>query len=201
MTTSSTDIHQRILDGATTLFVHHGYHGISMREIAERAGVSKPALYYHFRDKEDLFLAILTANIERIERIVLAAQREETTARRQIGRILREIMANAPEQHAIIRLATQELAHLGPNAQTAFGQLYHEKFTRLIETILAEGMARGELRGLNAHQVAWILLGMMYPFIYPSHDAGLDTAGDASEMILEVFFDGLAAPPAADQPG
>src|SRR5512133_1460915 len=60
----------RIMNQAANLFVTSGYAGISMREIAEAVGVSKAGLYYHFKDKEDLFIEILKDNLEEIGRIV-----------------------------------------------------------------------------------------------------------------------------------
>jgi AcrR family transcriptional regulator len=50
--------HQRIQDVALELFADHGYEKTSLREIAEHLGVTKAALYYHFRTKEDLLLSI-----------------------------------------------------------------------------------------------------------------------------------------------
>ena len=44
-----------------------------MREIADACGISKPGLYYHFKDKEDLFLAILDQNLNDLEQIVAEA--------------------------------------------------------------------------------------------------------------------------------
>jgi AcrR family transcriptional regulator len=49
---------QRILDVALQLFVEQGYDGTSLREIAEKLGVTKAALYYHFESKEDILLAL-----------------------------------------------------------------------------------------------------------------------------------------------
>jgi TetR/AcrR family transcriptional repressor of mexJK operon len=46
---------QAILDAASELFPLKGFTGVSMMEIAEKAGVSKLTLYSHFNDKEDLF--------------------------------------------------------------------------------------------------------------------------------------------------
>lgn len=46
---------QAILQAAAELFPQKGYDGVSMMEIADRAGVSKLTLYSHFTDKEDLF--------------------------------------------------------------------------------------------------------------------------------------------------
>jgi AcrR family transcriptional regulator len=52
------DTRQRILDVALELFIEQGYDGTSLRQIAERLGVTKAALYYHFASKEDLLLAL-----------------------------------------------------------------------------------------------------------------------------------------------
>src|ERR1700722_13474611 len=49
---------ERILDIALALFNEHGYDKTSLREIAERLGTTKAALYYHFERKEDILLAL-----------------------------------------------------------------------------------------------------------------------------------------------
>ena len=51
---SAPETRRRILDSATAVFAEHGYAGASMRDIAERLGITKAALYYHFTSKEDL---------------------------------------------------------------------------------------------------------------------------------------------------
>jgi AcrR family transcriptional regulator len=49
---------ERILDIALELFTTQGYEGTSLRQIAERLGFSKAAIYYHFASKEDIFEAL-----------------------------------------------------------------------------------------------------------------------------------------------
>ncbi len=49
---------ERILAAATRLFRHHGYSGCSMDEIAAAIGVSKPYIYYQFRDKQAILAEI-----------------------------------------------------------------------------------------------------------------------------------------------
>lgn len=49
----------QILDVAVQVFARNGYHGTSMNEVAEAAGVTKPVLYQHFDSKQDLYLALL----------------------------------------------------------------------------------------------------------------------------------------------
>lgn len=47
-----------LLDAAEKLFLERGYANVSMQQIAESAGFTKGATYYHFESKEDLFLAV-----------------------------------------------------------------------------------------------------------------------------------------------
>ncbi|HVW88518.1 MAG TPA: helix-turn-helix domain-containing protein [Gaiellaceae bacterium] len=53
-----TDMRERILDVALELFNEQGYDATSLREIAERLGVTKAALYYHFKSKGDILLEL-----------------------------------------------------------------------------------------------------------------------------------------------
>jgi AcrR family transcriptional regulator len=180
---------ERILAEATRLFVTYGYNGISMREIAEAVGVSKAGLYYHFKDKQDLFLAILGENLSSIGR--LARQSVGASAREQIGQLVRSLFAQPSEQRAIIRLASVEMAHLSPQARADFGRDYQEQFIGQITAILQAGVARGELRPIDSRGATWLLLGMMYPFFAPGPDHE-HVPEDTIELLLRVFFDGAS---------
>jgi len=188
------NLRERIIEEATRLFVSLGYHAVSMREIAEATGVSKAGLYYHFKDKESLLLAILTANLERIAGIVEEARQQDTSVREQIGWILRAIFQQAPERRAIIRLSSQEMAHLSEVDRAEFGHLYHERFTGALEAILRAGIERGELRSMDTRVATWVLLGMAYPFLYSVHERELGPPNDAIELMLSIFFDGAGVP-------
>ena len=53
------DTRDRILEVALDLFIEQGYDKTSLREIAERVGVTKAALYYHFASKEEIFRTLI----------------------------------------------------------------------------------------------------------------------------------------------
>jgi TetR/AcrR family transcriptional regulator len=55
---------KRILDAAQEVFATYGYHGATIDEVAERAGISKPNLHYYFKRKRDLYLAVLRRTLE-----------------------------------------------------------------------------------------------------------------------------------------
>src|SRR5947208_5518066 len=50
---------RQLFDVSLEVFASRGYHGASMAEIAEAAGVTKPVLYQHFRSKRELYLELL----------------------------------------------------------------------------------------------------------------------------------------------
>jgi AcrR family transcriptional regulator len=66
---------EQLLAVALEVFARHGFHGASMNEIAEGAGVTKPVLYQHFASKRELYLALLREVGDRILAEVEAATR------------------------------------------------------------------------------------------------------------------------------
>jgi AcrR family transcriptional regulator len=56
----SGDTRQRILTVANELFIEQGYEGTSLREIADRLDITKAALYYHFRSKDEILQTLLS---------------------------------------------------------------------------------------------------------------------------------------------
>ena len=67
-----------------------------------------------------------------------------------------------------------------------------ERGVIVVEAILRNGIASGELHALDIHVTTWLLLGMMYPFFYPAHEHELGTPAAAIDLMIDVFFDGAA---------
>ena len=57
----------RLLDAAAALFAEQGFHGTTVREIADRAGVNLAAGNYHFGSKRALYLEVLRDHFARIQ--------------------------------------------------------------------------------------------------------------------------------------
>ena len=55
-----------ILDAARTVFERDGLEGASMRAIAEAAGYTAAAIYFHFKAKEDIYAALLDDSLDRL---------------------------------------------------------------------------------------------------------------------------------------
>lgn len=61
---------QQILDGARACFTRHGYEAATVRRLEEATGLSRGAIFHHFRDKEALFLALAEQDAQRMADLV-----------------------------------------------------------------------------------------------------------------------------------
>ena len=75
-----TDTRDRALAVALELFARRGYTATSLREIAEQLGVTKAALYFHFRTKEEILTAIMRGYLDGIAELA-----DEAAAKRPLG--------------------------------------------------------------------------------------------------------------------
>jgi AcrR family transcriptional regulator len=81
VTRPGSDTRQRIQDAARQLFTQKGVQRTSLQDIADRLGVTKPALYYHFSSREDLVRSILQPLIDEGENFVTGHEQRRKSLR------------------------------------------------------------------------------------------------------------------------
>jgi AcrR family transcriptional regulator len=74
------DTRSRIQEIALELFGEHGYDATSLREIAEHLGVTKAALYYHFKTKDDIIASVVNDRLAMIEELIEWAKTQPRSA-------------------------------------------------------------------------------------------------------------------------
>lgn len=87
------DTRDRILDIALDLFIEQGFDKTSLRQIAERLGYSKAAVYYHFASKNDILYA-LHMRVHALGRDALSRLGEQPTDPDHIGALLEEFISD-----------------------------------------------------------------------------------------------------------
>ena len=194
MTTEEAGLRNTILEASKCLFIEHGYHALSMREISEKVGVSKAALYYHFKDKEELFIATLNCNLEDMGSTIDAISGGSISNSEKISQFIEFILAQPAEQRAMIRLGTQEISQLSDASRKKFDESYHNKFTGKLNNIFQEGIKSGEFRDLDPAIATWALLGLLYPYLYPNHFGFTPLDREKIQMIIGIFMDGVKLP-------
>lgn len=96
---------------ALELFSEHGYQQTSLRQIADRLGFTRAALYYHYEAKEDLLREVITPLLDRLEDL-LGASPERVTGSAQRRAILASFMHILLEHRGIVELMGNDRAVL-----------------------------------------------------------------------------------------
>ena len=109
----TADSRAAILEAAKLLFMQEGFRGISMRQIAEAVGVTKAALYYHFKDKEELFVAIVEEYLVAMSTMIDEVTSSGLDTRQQIAELVRRILAQ-PHRHPLQRLQLRRIGARSP---------------------------------------------------------------------------------------
>jgi AcrR family transcriptional regulator len=157
---SRTDTRARIQQVAVELFTEHGYEGTSLREIAERLDVTKAALYYHFKSKEDIVASLVEDYYGQIDALIAWAReqpRTEQVRQEILGRYVR-ILAGGDK---VFRMLQQNQAAVNSLASDNHkGELFRERMHSLVE-VLAEpgGGLRDRVRAamtLGGVSIAWM---------------------------------------------
>ncbi|MGA3147760.1 MAG: TetR/AcrR family transcriptional regulator [Acidimicrobiales bacterium] len=102
---------ERILDVALDLFTEKGFDGTSLREIAERLGVTKAALYYHFASKDDILMA-LHLRLHDFGKEALSLMTEEPVTLELWGQLLDGIVGQMLAQRKIFLMHERNQAAL-----------------------------------------------------------------------------------------
>src|SRR4051812_12212003 len=89
-----TDTRERIQRVAMELFTERGYDKTTLQEVAERLEITRPALYYHFRTKEEILSSIADGFIASLDELAEWARAQPDTfeARQEILRRISELL-------------------------------------------------------------------------------------------------------------
>ncbi len=88
---------ERILDAAEELFAHHGFEGVSIRQIMTKAEADVSLAYYHFESKRDLFDQVMLRRVEYLNEIRLKALAEDHDKWSHYYQLIAQIN-NSPER-------------------------------------------------------------------------------------------------------
>jgi AcrR family transcriptional regulator len=192
------DTRQALLAAALDLFLHQGYHGTSMRQIAATAGVVPGAVYNHFESKETLYLSLLRdANIyNAIGEALAGAEGDTVEALMHSGahRLLETLQARSAKVPLvfvdILEFEARNIAILAPNAVSGivdfFSRLYSLSATSSqLRPVRPDILARSFLGLFASYFITVRFFGRVLDQ-YP----GLDINADAVDDFLDVYMHG-----------
>jgi AcrR family transcriptional regulator len=177
-----SDTRARIQQVAVELFTEHGYEGTSLREIAERLDVTKAALYYHFKSKEDIVTSLVEDYAQQMDALIAWGREQPRTeqARREILSRYIDIVAEGDQ---VFRMLHQNQAALNTLASMkSRGDLFKERVEFMID-LLTEPDAELPERVRAAMIIGGISVGWMFFASRANHDELRKTVHDLAAEI------------------
>jgi TetR/AcrR family transcriptional regulator len=154
-------VRETLLAGATDLFTRKGYASTTVREIVTAAGVTKPVLYYYFRNKEGIYLELFRQPYAQFDALLDAFRSGHGSAIKRILRLSDELFALFVENIKVARLMYS--IYYGPPQGAPFFDFdtYHFKFHDVMRRFITEGVRQGELPAGNTDDRMWAIVGIV----------------------------------------
>ena len=185
-------VRARLLEAGTALFAEKGYASTTVREIVARAGVSKPVLYYYFKNKEGIFLAILDWAAEKQEDLLAEVLDTPGTVLDRLIELFRLIYQGVMKNRDLFKLIHNLI--FGPPQGVPEGDLeqYHRRTVKALKEIYVKGLASDEVNDNDADEAAILILSIIDFCLHMDYLHPESRDPERPERLLRLAFKGLA---------
>ena len=159
---------ERIERVATRQFARYGFDGASIRQIVTEARVTKPVLYYYFKDKRGLYLSLLEEAVaplcDEVERI---ADGEEPPLQQMenVTRAFLQFFRERPDEFQLLHQAVERRER----EVQVIAQKYFRRIFVAISRVLNEGMAQSMFRSLDVSQTTFSVIAILVYYLTRAH--------------------------------
>ena len=192
---------QRVLEAALKVFSRQGYAAARLEDVADEAGVTRGAIYWHFKNKADLYTTLVGEVMERLEEVVERAVSGGRDFLDITRRVMLSIITLAEEDEtyrAVIELTTLKTGYdpeleEGMRNKRAGMREIEAHITGYFRLAIANGelrtdldpviAARGQLAYINGVMVTWLL------------DQEAFSLRECAPALVEIYIRGIAAQP------
>jgi AcrR family transcriptional regulator len=182
----------RIVSAAGRLFREKGYHGTNTRELADAAGLTKGALFYHVGHKEEVLVRIHETVVGRGVAALSGADRVAGPAAETIARMIVAHFRVIAADRDAVAVASEEMKYLPAQARQRV-LTRRDEFERILEDAVVRGRERGELAVADPRVAALTIIGLLnstYRWYRPGGRLSPDELGMA---LARLVLNGVSA--------
>ena len=185
-----------IEDAAVNLFMEHGYHATSMRQIAERAGLALGGIYNHFSSKEEIFEGIIVDKhpYKKILPLILEAQGD--TAEDFLKNAMHIVLTELGREPYYIKLMMIEFVEFNGGHGAAMLKEVAPKVLPVFEQIVK---VRKNLRVTNPAMLMRAFFGMVISYFITEMVVSKSVIGNllpknSMDVYVDIFLHGILKP-------
>jgi TetR/AcrR family transcriptional regulator, cholesterol catabolism regulator len=181
----------QILDEAATLFRERGFEATSMREIAARVGVSKPALYYWFPNKDDLLVGIILQALEQ-----LCLRTEKAISRSDLPKERFQLFCDAHVRYIDSNPTFYGAAYVGFASLTKSSArdtaiAWRDRHEQNLRKILKAGVRSGDFQDIDVSLASRAMLSALAAVSRWYNPRGGLTAAEIASDYAALFLEGI----------
>lgn len=154
----------RILDAALNVFSRKGYYDTRMDEIVDESETSKGSIYFHFPNKERLFLALVDQFADLLERRVRDAIEPLPKGMKRVRMALQVCLETFGKYRRPAKILLVQAVGLGQPFEDKRNTV-NDRFARLIQTYMQEAIEVGDIAPMDTDVVSVAWMGAIYGLI------------------------------------
>jgi len=179
-----------ILSAAVDLFSQRGYHGTSMRDIADQVGIRPGALYNHFLSKQDILVYVIDTQLTDLYNGVIERLRETRDPVEELRKAIKYHVLLHGTHSAEMLIADNEIPALSPNhRRLIIGK--RKRYERLFQDILQRCKEEGRFRPFDVQIVSYAIIGMATQVATWFDSGGRCSIEEIGEMYWGLVYEGL----------
>ncbi|PKG23479.1 TetR/AcrR family transcriptional regulator [Niallia nealsonii] len=194
------DTPKLIIQVAYSLFMELGYRAVSTRKIAQTCGITQPALYHHFKNKQEIYIEVLIDAIDQIEAALFAIKKKHTEIKERLYGVTCYFMQN---YQVDLMQMFHDLQHEMPlEIQKNIEEKWKKGFLLPIINMLDEAIAKGEIAALEkihttSHEISLLLLSIIKSAIQPDYLKKMSVLeqqiyiNNKARLIVHIFLSGI----------
>ncbi|MDP3137915.1 MAG: TetR/AcrR family transcriptional regulator [Burkholderiaceae bacterium] len=147
-----------VLDAALRVFTNTGYHGTSVRTIAQEAKLSVPGLYYHFASKQEMLVALLKHSSGDLLRRARGAVADGASPKQRLCLLVENIVLYMAHRRQLAHLAREMQFLEAPHRKAHVAR--RDELESMVRREIENGVASGEFRTQDvpeATRAVWVL--------------------------------------------
>ena len=161
MTENPKNTKDRILDAAMSIFSRKGYYDTHLDEIAVESESSKGSIYFHFPNKEKLFISLVDQFADVIERNVTSAIEAEPKGMRRVQVAIEAVLETFGKYRRPAKILLVQAVGLG-NVFEKKRMEVTDRFAELIQTYLEEAIEIGDIEAVDTEVVSHAWMGAIF---------------------------------------
>lgn len=175
---------------AARIFNEKGYHATSLDEIADEIGVTKTALYYYFKNKEQLLYECLKLTYDCGQNARLEAEKMDGTAFDKLRALYRRFMENLMEERgAYTTMANIRALPPEHQAELLERRRHLDRYSRML---LEKAIEEGSVRGVDVRLTSNFFLGAVNWILRWHTEDDAMKPSDVADHFLDLFMNGIA---------